>query len=105
MESKRMLKKILIGSAFGLLLSAGTVCAGEVIVRVRPPVDVVETRPVAPGPNHVWIAGYQRWDGHAYIWVPGRWDRPPHAGWIWEPHRWQERDGRWVFVKGRWRRP
>jgi hypothetical protein len=97
-----MLKKLLIGSAFGLLLTAGTVCA-EVVVRVGPPAAIVETRPVAPGPNYVWIAGYHRWDGNAYAWVPGRWDVPPrpHARWV--AHRWVRRHGGWVLVEGHWR--
>ena len=47
-----MLKKLLIGSAFGLLLSAGTLCA-EVVVRIGPPAPIVETRIARPGPNHV----------------------------------------------------
>ena len=77
-----MLKKLLIGSAFGLILSAGTLCA-EVLVTVRPPVAIVETPSARPSANHVWIAGYHNWDGHAYVWVPGRWDVPPrpHARW------------------------
>jgi len=98
-----MLKKFLVSTAFGLLLSAGTMCAAEVVVKIAPPAVVVETRPVSPGPNYVWIDGYQRWDGNAYVWVPGRWDVPPHAGARWIAHRWVRRHGGWVFVEGRWR--
>src|SRR5580704_801276 len=67
-RSTGMLKKLLIGSSFGLLLAAGTIFA-EVVVTVRPPAAIVETRPASPGPNYVWIAGYHRWDGHAYAWA------------------------------------
>ena len=97
-----MLKRIMIGSAFGLLLSAGTVCA-EVVVRVGPPAAIVETRPVRPGPHHVWIAGYHRWENNAYVWVPGRWELPPRAHARWVAHRWVRRGGGWVSVEGRWR--
>jgi len=97
-----MLKKLMISSAFGLLLTAGTVCA-EVIVRVAPPVAIVETRPVAPGPNYVWIGGYHRWDGNAYGWVPGRWDAPPRPRARWVARHWVRRHGGWVLVEGRWR--
>jgi len=97
-----MLKKLLIGSAFGLLLSAGTMCA-EVVVRIGPPAPVVETRIVRPGPNYVWLKGYHRWDGNAYVWVPGRWEVPPRPGARWVEHRWVRRHGGWVFVEGRWR--
>jgi hypothetical protein len=97
-----MLKKLLIGSTFGLLLSAGTLCA-EVVVKIGPPAAIVETRPAAPSPNHVWIAGYHNWDGHAYVWVPGRWDVPPrpHARWV--AHKWVHRHGGYVLQEGHWR--
>ena len=97
-----MFRKILIGSAFGVLLSAGTVLGAEVIVRVRPPAAVVETRVARPGPGYVWIGGYHRWDGNAYAWVPGRWERPPrpHARWV--EHKWVHRHGGWVLVEGHW---
>ena len=97
-----MLKKLLIGSAFGLLLSAGTLCA-EVVVRIGPPAPVVERRIARPGPDHVWIAGYHSWNGSAYVWVPGRWELPPrpHARWV--AHRWVHRHDGWVIVEGHWR--
>ena len=63
-----MLKKILIGSAFGVLLSVGTALSADVIVKVRPPAAIVETRPAAPGPGYVWIGGVHRWNGTAYVW-------------------------------------
>jgi hypothetical protein len=98
-----MLKKLLAGSALGLFLSFGTMCAAEVVVRVAPPAAVVETRPVSPGPNYIWVGGYQKWDGNAYVWVPGSWVVPPHPGARWVAHRWVRRHGGWVFVEGRWR--
>jgi len=97
-----MLKKLLIGSAFGLVLSAGTLCA-EVVVRIGPPAAIVEARPVRPGPNYAWIVGYHRWDGNAYVWVPGRWEVLPHPGARWVAHRWVRRHGGWVLVEGHWR--
>jgi len=97
-----MLKKLMISSAFGLLLGAGTLCA-EVIVRIAPPAAIVETAPARPGPNFVWIKGYHRWDGNAYVWVPGRWEVPPHGRRRWVEHRWVRRGDHWVFVEGRWR--
>ncbi len=77
--------------------------AGEVVVRIAPPAAVVERRGMAPGPGYVWINGYHRWDGNAYSWNAGRWERPPrpHARWI--AHRWVHRRGGYVLVDGRWR--
>jgi len=94
--------KRLIGLVFagGLAFSAAM---AEVVVRVAPPVAVVETRGMAPGPGYVWINGYHRWDGNAYAWNAGRWELPPrrHARWV--AHRWVHRRGGYVMVEGRWR--
>jgi hypothetical protein len=97
-----MLRKGLMGLVFAsaLVFNAG---AAEVVVRVAPPVAIVETRGSAPGPGYVWIGGYHRWDGAAYAWAPGRWDAPPRPGARWVAHRWVRRHGGYVFVEGRWR--
>jgi YXWGXW repeat-containing protein len=92
---------------FGVALLAGAsgcvAATGRVYVRTGPPVRVVEARSVAPGPGFVWIEGYHRWDGRAYLWIPGRWDRAPRARAVWVPGHWaQERRG-WYWVEGRWR--
>src|SRR5206468_4058280 len=65
----------------GLILAAALPSAADarIYVRVGPPRAIVETRVVAPGPQHVWITGYHRWDGAAYVWVPGRWELPPRG--------------------------
>lgn len=80
-----------------------TAMAGEVVVNIRPPAAIVETRGPAPGPGFVWIAGYHRWDGRAYAWVPGRWERPPRPHAVWVAHRWVKRGHGWVLIEGHWR--
>jgi len=77
--------------------------AAEISVRIAPPRARVERRGPAPGRGYVWVPGYQRWDGHAYAWEPGRWDMPPRPRARWEAHHWVKRHGEWVFVEGRWR--
>jgi hypothetical protein len=76
---------------------------GQIVVRVGPPAPIVERRGPAPGREFVWIDGYHRWDGARYVWVPGRWDRPPHPGAHWVAHRWVHRNGGYVMVEGHWR--
>lgn len=97
-----MLRKLWMTSALGCLIAVGA-NAAEVFVRVAPPRPLIERRVVAPGPGYVWIAGYHRWDGRAYVWVPGRWERPPrrHAHWV--AHHWVHRHGGYVLVEGHWR--
>ena len=97
-----MFRKTLIGFALsGVLAVSGF--AAEVIVRVAPPRPVYETRGPMPGRGYVWINGYHRWDGRAHVWVPGRWERPPHPRSRWVEHRWVKRHGGYVFVEGHWR--
>jgi len=97
-----MFRKSFIGFVFAsaLVFSAA---GAEVVVRVAPPREIVETRAPAPSRAHVWIAGYHSWDGHAYVWVPGRWELPPrpHAHWV--KHHWVHRGGGYVLVEGHWR--
>jgi hypothetical protein len=75
----------------------------RVYVKAKPPVTLVEVRPVAPGTEYVWMPGYQRWNGRTYQWVPGRWGRTPHGRSQFTPAGWR-RDARgWYFVEGSWR--
>ena len=76
----------------------------EVVVESPPPPPPVQVEvvPAPPSPEHFWIAGYHRWDGRAYVWVPGRYDRRPHAGAVWRPARWEARGRGRVWVEARW---
>ena len=97
-----MLRRGLIRMMFAGLLALSA-DAAEVFVRIAPPAAVVETRGPAPGPRYIWIAGYHRWNGAAYVWVPGRWELPPRGHAHWVAHHWVRRRGGWVFVEGHWR--
>lgn len=98
----RKMKKWMLALAATALLGASSAFA-QVVVRVAPPAPIVEVRPVAPSPRHVWIGGYHRWDGHRYVWVGGRWALPPRRGGVWVPGRWAPRPGGYVWVGGHWR--
>jgi hypothetical protein len=74
-----------------------------VVVAPPPPPVVVEARLVAPGQGYSWVAGHHRWDGRAYLWMPGTWVRSPRPRAVWVPAQWvRERRG-WYFVEGHWR--
>ncbi len=86
------------------LLPASARAEARVYVRIGPPAPVVEVRTVAPGPRHVWLPGFYRWDGAVYAWVPGRWAVPPagHAAWV--PGHWSHHHSHgWYWVEGHWR--
>jgi hypothetical protein len=99
MNMRRFLPTALIAIAMGV----GSLHAQEVIVKVHPPREVVETRVAAPGPGYVWIGGYHQWNGNAYAWTPGRWELPPRPHAVWVRHRWVHRHGGWVLAEGHWK--
>jgi len=89
---------------FALALAAAPAEARRIYVRVAPPrVTVVETRGVAPSRRHRWIAGFNRWDGRAYVWVPGRWALAPRPRAVWIPGHWRHSRHGWYWIGGRWR--
>jgi WXXGXW repeat (2 copies) len=106
-----MRNPILAGIALGaMLLAEGPINqAAAIFVRTPPPrprsAAVVGVR---PGPGYVWTSGYYRWGrgrrGRGrYVWMPGRWRRPPRSGAIWVAPRWRRGPGGYTFVAGRWR--
>ena len=97
-----MFQKRLVGLVFagGLVFNAA---AAEVIVRITPPRAVYETRGPRPVQGQVWVGGYHRWNGNAYVWGPGRWEAPPHHNARWVSPHWVHRHGGYVLVEGRWR--
>ncbi|HLK70051.1 MAG TPA: hypothetical protein VKU19_41765 [Bryobacteraceae bacterium] len=97
------MKQFLLSAALGAVFCIGSIHAADVVVKVRPPAIRVEKRPPAPSPRHVWVTGYHRWDGNAYVWEPGRWEVPPREHAVWVAPRWEHRNGGYVFVEGRWK--
>jgi hypothetical protein len=80
----------------------GVAVRGEVDVPAPPPPVEVDQFSPAPGPGYVWIAGAWNWNGN-WIWERAHWAYPPRPGAVWEAHRYAEKDGRHVFVRGGWR--
>jgi hypothetical protein len=97
-----MIRRFLLGSTLSAMLAVG-IANAQVFVQIGPPRPLVERRVPPPGAGFVWTPGYYRWDGRAYVWVPGAWVRPPHRRARWERPRWEHRRGGWVYVEGRWR--
>ncbi len=77
---------------------------GVVVIRDTPPPprrEYIDER-YRPSLRHVWVTGYWRHDGRAFVWIPGRWDLPPRGYREWSEPRWERRDGTYIFVEGRW---
>ena len=84
-------------------LMASSALAARIYVKVAPPAPITEVRVAAPGPGHIWIPGFHRWDGKAYIWTAGRWDLPPRPGVVWAEGHWRHHRHGWYWVEGHWR--
>jgi hypothetical protein len=87
-----------------LVLAAPTFAQISFDIHIGPPPPHREVIVAAPYPEAVWIPGYNRWDygEQGYIWVPGRYERPPHPGYVWYGPRYPRRGGRYGFVDGHW---
>jgi hypothetical protein len=96
------MRKLFIPAVLALAMGIG-VAQAQVVVTVRPPRARSEHRSVRPSRNHVWQPGYNRWDGRAYAWQPGRWEVAPRPRAVWVAPRWVHRGHGWVFVEGHWR--
>jgi WXXGXW repeat (2 copies) len=90
MKTKLPTLLLLIISA--LFVGAAT-CAAQVSVGITigapPPPRVLAVRPVAPGPDFVWLDGYWFVDGHKWKWHPGYWTRAPYVGAHWVGPRYE----------------
>lgn len=76
---------------------------GIYIGRTPPPV-LYERRPQMPGEGFAWVDGYWGTQGNRYVWVPGRWERPPYPGAYWShPHYDRDKHG-WKLHEGHWDR-
>jgi hypothetical protein len=99
-----MMKKALLTVACGLFLTAG-VANSQVTIRIGPPPPPRERIPPPP-PAHrdwAWHAGYHRWNGARYVWVPGRYVAPPYRGGRWVPGHWTNGPRGYVWIEGHWR--
>jgi hypothetical protein len=85
------------------LFAPSASASSRIYVRIGPPERIVEVRP-APRRGYVWRDGYHRWNGHRYVWVRGRWGRPPYARAVWTSGRWEHERRGWYWVPGHWAR-
>jgi hypothetical protein len=96
------MRKLFLSSLLALAIGIGAAEA-QVVVKIAPPHAPVERHGVAPSREHVWINGYHKWDGRAYVWEPGRWEKRPRPHAVWVAPRWVHQHNGWVLVEGRWR--
>jgi len=66
------------------------------------PAPPAETPPPAPFASATWISGRYDWNGLAWIWRAGHYERPPEAGTVWVPPAQFAISGTLVVRPGRW---
>jgi hypothetical protein len=98
------MRKQLLTAAFATALGIATAAGAQVYVRVGPPAPPREVVPPPPAEHRdwAWHAGYHRWDGHAYVWVPGSYVAPPYAHARWVPGHWDNTPRGYIWVEGHW---
>ena len=71
----------------------------------EPPYRSVRQQSARPGPGYAWVDGYRDWRGsrRGYVYMPGRWVRPPFRGAAWVPGHWAHRRGGEVWIRSGWR--
>jgi hypothetical protein len=100
------MKKLLIAAMFATSLgsiAAPAMAATEVIVVRKAPPPLRHEATPQPRRGYVWAPGYWKWSGHRYSWIKGSYVKARN-GYHWSAPSWQERDGRWQFARGEWRR-
>ena len=89
---------------FAIAMSFSAAADAQIYVKIRPSHRVVNVRPPAPSPAHVWVSGEWTWGNGRYNYRDGYWDRPSngHRGWV--DGRWKHTRRGWVWIPGHWRR-
>ncbi len=99
------MKKNLPAAAAVLIGTVLTGCGpGYVVASIGPPPPPrYGVMGYAPGPGYVWTDGYYNLMGSNWVWVGGRWMRPPRRGAAWVSPEWRREGGRYRFRRGYWR--
>lgn len=105
--ARSLLSLLAFAAPMGCYVQAGSavpVSEGAVVVADPPPPPPPFVEPVPPPPSVgvVWVAGYHRWDGSRYVWVHGRYDRPPHPHARYVPAHWEARRHGRIWINGHW---
>lgn len=96
------MKKLL----FLLLLISGIItfsgCGPTRYTVVSQPVAPAYARPVAPGPQYVWVDGDWYWSSGRYVYRNGYWARP-RVRHIYMPGAWVSTPRGYYWRRGHWR--
>jgi hypothetical protein len=102
-----LVKKVLVSVLFAAgMIGAVAIplpsMAADVYVTVAPPALRDEVIP-EQREGYVWAPGYWNYENNNHVWVQGN-SVPAREGYVYQPHRWVEREGKWNLEQGRWDR-
>ncbi len=80
---RKLLQTIAISALFLIPASAAHAQVSFGIQIGDPPPPRAYRVPPRPGPEYVWVEGYQYPQNGHYAWHNGYWTRPPYAGAYW----------------------
>lgn len=89
-----------------IFVASASIAQAQVNFGIRigqPPAPRAFRVPPRPGPDYVWIEGYQYPQGSRYAWHNGYWTRPPYEGAYWVAPYYmsgQYYTGRWEGERG-----
>ena len=98
-----LLSALVLGAVFAAPSPVFADVKVRVYVPAPPPPPVPEVVAVSPGPDYVWIGGYHRWDGHAYVWAPGHYTVRPNHQKHWVSGHWSHSHKGHYWVDGHWK--
>ena len=99
----KLLKALAVSAVLLLPASAAHAQISFGIRIGAPPAPRAYRVPPRPGPDYVWVEGYNYPVGGKYVWHDGYWTRPPYEGAYWvEPYHvgGQYFAGRWEGSRG-----
>lgn len=96
-----MLTAILLGAGALAGCGGGYYRAGVVVG--PPPAPVYGVEGVAPGPGYIWTDGYYNLQGGGWVWMHGRWARPPRPRAVWVKPYWERHGRGYHYHRGHWR--
>jgi hypothetical protein len=100
---RRLLQTLALST---LVLAPASAAHGQIAFGIHigePPAPRAYRVPPRPGPDYMWVEGYQYPEGGRYKWHDGYWTRPPYDGAYWvEPYHVDSQyfAGRWEGARG-----
>lgn len=104
------MKNLMKVMVLAIILSVTEIASAQVGVGIYfgspppPPPPRREIIIVRPYREAVWVPGYWNYDYGVrnYVWVGGRWDRPPRAGAVWKSGYWRHHPKGYYYAPGHW---